>query len=235
MTIPLSPMSRDRKSARGDEPCCAGRALLEEVKMSGSSTTTMKALCVHSYGDPIDVLHVDIVFASRPRARGRFAFASMPAPSIPPMGDLPGIQLRPAATRAGSGSMCRALLMPSAMASQVSALAILFFSVPDYIGYPDRGGIGICSPQTMDSGPGQFGPFARRMPADGCRDSDAGASVCFRTVQGPDHHDQWWRDDDRGSPPSRLPPCRVGECDHHGFSPPYPLSFPERPSRVAAA
>ncbi len=40
----------------------------EEVTVSSSNTTTMKALRVHSYGDPTEVLHLDNVPIPMPGA-----------------------------------------------------------------------------------------------------------------------------------------------------------------------
>lgn len=105
--------------------------------MSGSSTTTMKALCVHSYGDPIDVLRVDVV----------------PIPT-PGAGQV-RIRVHACALNPADWAVCRGFIpLPpprgigfdvsgtvDAIGDGVTGVSIgdLVFGVPDYVGYPTAG------------------------------------------------------------------------------------------------
>jgi NADPH:quinone reductase-like Zn-dependent oxidoreductase len=109
----------------------------EEITVSSSNTTTMKALRVHSYGDPTEVLHLDIVPIPKPgpgQVRVRVhACALNPAdwavcrgfiPLPPPRGI--GFDV--------SGTV-------DAIGDSVTGVSVgdLVFGVPDYIGYPTAG------------------------------------------------------------------------------------------------
>ena len=105
--------------------------------MSSSNTTTMKALRVHSYGDPTEVLHLDIV----------------PIP-MPGAGQV-RVRVHACALNPADWAVCRGFIpLPpprgigfdvsgtvDAIGDSVTGVSVgdLVFGVPDYIGYPTAG------------------------------------------------------------------------------------------------